>query len=61
MTVKNDEKCEEEVTCQFKIDIRNLTNLTRELKSLKNVHFNGLLLTKVFNVSAKKVQRSNIS
>ena len=26
MTMKNDAKFEEELTCQFKIDIRNLTN-----------------------------------
>ena len=26
MTMKNDEKSEEELTCHFKIDIRNLTN-----------------------------------
>ena len=48
MTLKNDEKSEEELTCRCKIDIRNLMNLTRELESLKNLHFNGLLLTKVY-------------
>ena len=26
MTVKNDEKSEEELTCHFKTDIKNLTN-----------------------------------
>ena len=26
MTMKNDAKFEEELTCQFKIDMRNLTN-----------------------------------
>ena len=26
MTQKNDEKSEEELTCRFKIDIKNLTN-----------------------------------
>ena len=26
MTVKNDAKLEEELTCHFKVDIRNLTN-----------------------------------
>ena len=29
-------------------------------KNLKNLHFNGLILTKVYNVSAKKVQRSYV-
>ena len=31
--------------------------LTGTLKCLKNVHFNGLLLTKLYNVSAKKKYR----
>ena len=26
MTMKNDAKAEEELTCQFKIDMKNLTN-----------------------------------
>ena len=26
MTMKNDTKCEEELTCQFKIDMRNFAN-----------------------------------
>ena len=26
MTMKNDSKFEEDLTCQFKIDLRNLTN-----------------------------------
>ena len=35
--------------------------LTWALKSLKNFHFNGLLLNKVYIVWAKKVQRSYLS
>ena len=50
MTMKNDTKIEEELTCRFKIDVMNLTNLTRALKSLKNLRFNGLLVSKVHNV-----------
>ena len=34
--------------------------MTRELESLKNLHFNRLLLTKFYNVRAKKVQRSYV-
>ena len=49
MTMKNDTKFEEELTCQFKIDTRNLTNLTRARKNPKNLHFNRLLLMKVCN------------
>ena len=47
MTLKNDEKFEEELTCRFKIDMRNLT---RALEILKNLHFKGLLLIKVYNI-----------
>ena len=34
MTLKNDEKSEEELTCRFKIDMRNLTNF--ELRTQKS-------------------------
>ena len=50
MTLRNYEKSEEELTSRFKIDISNLTNLTRALESLKNLYFNGLLLTKVYAI-----------
>ena len=32
MTMKNDTKFEEELTCQFKIDMRNLTNFDRSTR-----------------------------
>ena len=35
--------------------------LTWTLERLKDLHFNGLLATKVYNVRAKKVQRSYLS
>ena len=50
MTLKNDEKFVEELTCRFKIGMRDLTNFDRALKSLKNFHINGLLLNKVYIV-----------
>ena len=37
MTLKNDEKSEEELTCQFKIDMRNLTNF--DLSTRKSQKF----------------------
>ena len=50
MTLKNDEKSQEELTCRFKIDIRNLTNFDlRTRKSQKFNGLNGLLLTKLYN------------
>ena len=51
MTVKNDAKFKEELTRQSKIDMRNLTNFG----PLKNLHFNRLLLKKVYNVWARKM------
>ena len=39
-TMKKDAKLDEELTCRFKADMRNLTNL----ESIKNLLFNGLFL-----------------
>ena len=35
MTMKNDTKLEIELTCQFKIDIRNLTNFDSNTRKSK--------------------------
>ena len=43
MTMNNDAKFEEELTCQFK-------TLTQALDSPKKLHFDGLLLTKVYDI-----------
>ena len=55
MTMKNDAKFKEELICQFKIDLRNLTNFdpSTPLKNLKNFDFNGLLLTKAYGHDQK--------
>ena len=50
MTIKNDAKFEEELTCQLKIDMRNLTNFAPTTQKSQTLHFNGLLLIKVYNV-----------
>ena len=60
MTMKNDAKFEEELTCIFKIGITIWGTLNQPIKYLKNLHFNELLLTKVYNVWAKKVQKSYV-
>ena len=60
MTMRNDAKFEIELASHFAIDMRNLINLIQARKNLKNLHFNGLILTKVYNISAKKVQRSYV-
>ena len=61
MTMKNDTKIEEELTFRFKIDMRNLMNFYPSTRKSKRFALNGLLATKVYNVSAKKVQRSYLS
>ena len=50
MAMKNDAKFKEELTCRFKIDTTIRRILTRALENLKNLHFNELLLSKVYNV-----------
>ena len=57
MKMKNDIKFEEELTCLFKIDTTIWRILTRALGYLKKLYFNGLLLTKLDDVWAKKVQK----
>ena len=50
MTVKNDTKTEEELTCRFKIDMRNFTDFDPSTRNLKNLCFNWFLVTKVYDV-----------
>ena len=53
MTMKNDTKFEEELTCQFKIDMRNLTNF--DLSTRKSQKLIGFFWwNKVCNAWAKK-------
>ena len=48
MTLKSNAKFEGELACRFKIDMGNVTNFDPALESLKNFHFNALLLSKVY-------------
>ena len=50
MTIKNDAKFEEELTCQLKVDMRNLMNFAPTTQKSQTLHFNGLFLSKVENV-----------
>ena len=52
MTMTNDAKFEEEMTCQFKIDMRrNLAKFSPEhVQKSKNWDFDEILLSKVENV-----------
>ena len=60
MTMTNDAKFEEELTCHFKIDIRNLMNFDPSTWKSKKIALQLPPLTKVYNVWAKKVQRSYV-
>ena len=39
MTMKNDAKSEEELTCQFKVDVRNLMNFDPSTQNSKKFAF----------------------
>ena len=61
MKQKRDPKFGEESTCRFKIGLRNLTKFDPSTPKSQKFHFNELLLSKVYIVLAKKVQRNNLS
>ena len=61
MTLKSNAKFQEELTLVSKLTGGIWWILARALESLKNFHFNGLLLSKVYIVWAKNVQRSYLS
>ena len=55
MTMKYDAKFEEELTCHFKTDIKNLTNFDSSAWKFKKIALSLAPLTKVYNVWAKKI------
>ena len=61
MKLRRDAKFDKESTCVVKIDVMNLTNFDLSTRKSQKFHCNGLLLSKVYIVSAKKVQRSCLS
>ena len=50
MTLKGDTKFEEKLTLGSENDMRNLVNFNASSDKSENLHFNGLLMTKVHNV-----------
>ena len=54
VTVKNNAKFEEELTCHFKTDMRNLTNFDSSAWKSKKVALYLASLSKVYNVWSKK-------
>ena len=58
MTMKNNAKFEEKLTCHFKTDMRNLTNFDSSTGKSKKLLFNWLLWPKYIMFELRKVQRS---
>ena len=54
-------KFEEELSRASKNDIRNFGAFWLNTQKSQHLHFNGHLLTKVYNVWAKKVLKSYVS
>ena len=61
MTLKNDAKLKEKLTLDSKNDMRNLVNFNGCSGKSKNLHFDMLLLLITYKVSAKKVQKNDLS
>ena len=61
MTLKSDAKFEEKVTLGSKNNMGNLGNFNASSSKSENLHPDGFLLSIVYKVSAKKVQKSYLS
>ena len=59
MTLRSDAKFEEKLTLVSKIDMRNLVDFNGSSGKYENLHFDVLLLSEVYFVEAKKIQRSS--
>ena len=61
MTQNSDAKFEEKLTLGSKNDMRNSVSFNVSIGKSENSHFNVLLLSAAYKVSAKKVQRNYLS
>ena len=61
MTLKGDAIFKEKLTGGLKNDIRNLVNFHASSRKSKNLHFDGLVLSKAYKVLDGKVQKSYVS
>ena len=52
MTLKSDAELGEKLTCCLENDMRNLANFHQSTQKCQNWDFDGILLSKVENVSA---------
>ena len=60
MTLKSDVKFEEKMTLGSKNNVKNLMNFNTSSGKFKNLHFDVLLLSILYKVSAKKVQKNDL-
>ena len=61
MTLKGDANFKGKLTRGLKNDIKNLVNFHASSRKSENLHFNGLLLSKAYNVLDEKVQKIYVS
>ena len=61
MTLKGDAKCKGKLTRSLKNDIRNLVNFHASSQKSENLHFDGFILSKAYNVLDEKVQKSYVA
>ena len=61
MTLKSDTKLQEKLALGSKNDMTNLANFNASNGKSKNLHFDVLLLSVAYKVSAKKVSKSYLS
>ena len=61
MTLKRDAKFEEKLALGSRNDMKNLVNLNTSNGKYKNLNFDVLLLPMTYKVSAKKVQKNDLS
>ena len=61
MKLKADAKFEEILTLGSKNDMRNLVSFNASSGKSENLHFDGLLLSIAYKVSAKKLHQSYLS
>ena len=58
MTLKGDAKFKGKLTRGLKNDIRNLVNFHASSRKLRNMHFDGLVISKSYKVLDEKLQKS---
>ena len=61
MTLESDAKFEEKLALGFKNDMTNLVNFNANSGKSENLHFDVLILSIAYKISAKNVQKCYLS